>query len=606
MVGGVKKPGRTRGFGLGRMRGAQLVALRVWFGLSNILRKPKPRSAIADASVRGVLQNPAVAAFAGAMVGCLTTLYLSAFGIAPGIASALATSLICGQVLILRATHPLPTDFFTAVYGGSFGGMTPVLLLSEGGSIHPLMLASALFLALSVVSGVVFGIVAEIDARMGRRLASGYGGRSGAVATLASFLFVALAPTFGADGTLFRGLPGESLELDLRSAVLAFTACAVGLYATMTLLRWRSVAIASQADRTFLASAVALIGMAALHLSCPNDARLLDAFYAGCFLGMSTPERLGGWLQPLLGALVLTVMLALVRLLLPGLGGDLGLAAFVTAIVVVALTTFRVIPDAAGQGSSKARMPRRATGTIAYPLAGVLALGCFVMLLVSAPQLPAPDRAVLAATSMPAAPQPVALAIGHEASDAPSLETPSANPGNVDLGISLELPRDIKMQEHALGESTEPPSSTAASSTREAAGAAEAPAESQPALLQSADGPRAASDGAVSVTAEPGRLGGLVDDTADAEERQLFHEFMQWRAARGGTAQIQPQPVRTRSRPAPVGGLVTPVAAQAHPARPRPSSSIDPTAWPASLRSIHPPRAVGHNATGNPAPNAAP
>jgi hypothetical protein len=239
-----------------------------------------------------------------------------------------------------------------------------------------------------------------------------------------------------------------------------------------------------------------------------------------------------------------------------------------------------------------------------------MALGCFVMLLVSAPQQPAPDRAVLAATSMPAAPrpaQPVPLAIGREAGDAPSLETPGANPGNVDRAISLELPRDIKMEEHALGESTEPPSSMAASSTREAAGAAEAPAESQPALLQSTDGPRAASDGAVPVTAEPGRLGGPVDDTADAEERQLFHEFMQWRAARGGgTAQSQPQPVRTRTRPVPVVGPVTPVAAQAHPARPRPSSSIDATGWPASLRSVRPPRAVVHNATGNPAPNAAP
>src|SRR5262249_47305384 len=144
-----------------------------------------------------------------------------------------------------------------------------------------------------------------------RRFASGYGGRSGAIATLASFLFVAAAPMFGGDGRPFHSLPADMREFDLTSAALTCMAGAVGLFATMTVLRWRSTAVANQADRTFLASAVALIGMAALHLSDPSDVRLLDAFYAGCFLGMSAPERLGGWFQPFLGALVLTVMLVL-------------------------------------------------------------------------------------------------------------------------------------------------------------------------------------------------------------------------------------------------------------------------------------------------------
>jgi hypothetical protein len=596
MTGGADKPGRTRGFGLGALHGARMVALKFSFGLGNILRRPNRWTSIEDASARGLVKNPAAAAFAGAVLGCLTTLYLCAFGIAPGIASALATSLICGPLLIMRAANLLPADFFTAVYGGSFGGMTPVLLLYQGGPDHRLMVASVLFMALSIVSGLVFGLVAEIDTRAGRRLASGYGGRSGAIATLSSFLFVAVAPVFGADDRLFRSLSGDVIELDLTSVAITCAACAVGLFATMSMLRWRSVAFANQADRTFLASVVALIGMVALHLNNPNDAHLLDAFYAGCFLGMSAPERLGGWFAPLVGALVLTAMLVLVRMFLPGLGGSLGLAAFATVVVLVALSTLRVIP--------KGRVARHAAGVIAYPVAGVLALGCFVVLLGSAPQQPAQDRAISAEATTQAVPSPaqppLALAVSHAANELPPLEAAAASAGSVDLAISLDLPHDMKMVERALPESAEQPAP--------ASMAAEVSAASQPALSGASDVPaRATSYAAVPAIAGPLAIRGPVDEAADTDEK-LFHEFMQWRAAHGGgTIQGRPQPARPRTRPPQLVGLVTPAAVQAQvrPARPRPPSSIDPTGWPASTRPPHPPRAV-HNATGNPVPNATP
>jgi hypothetical protein len=594
MVGGVGEPGRTKAFRT--LHDAQIFALKLWFAFSNVFAKPRQtrRTSTGGTPARGLVHRPARAAFVGAFLGCLTTLYLCAFGIAPGIASALATSLICGQVLIMRATGLLPADFFTAAYGGSFGGMTPVLLLYQGGADHRLMLASVLFVSLSIVSGLVFAVVAEIDARSNRRFASGYGGRSGAIATLSSLLFVALAPMFGADGRPFRSFPADARELDLTSAALTCTACAVGLFATMTALRWRSTAKANQADRTFVASAIALIGMASLYLNDPGDTRLLDAFYAGCFLGMSAPERLGGWFQPLLGALVLTVVLVLVRMLLPGLGGGLGLAAFVTMLVVVALT-FRARP----QG----RMARRATGTIAYPMAGALALGCLVLLLVSVPQQPSLDHATQAEATMPAAPSPapVALAVSHEANDAPPLEASAAGAGGVDLAISLELPHDIKMEAHALPESGEQPSqqhSNAAVSTVRDAASAEA----------NDTAVRATSDGAQAVLAEPQRDRAPVDDAADADAK-LFHEFMQWRAAHGGgTVQGQPQPARTKPRPAQLVGLVAPAPAQPRPVRPdrpRPPSSIDPTGWPLSMHPSRPPRPI-RNATGNPASNVAP
>jgi hypothetical protein len=52
---------------------------------------------------------------------------------------------------------------------------------------------------------------------------------------------------------------------------------------------------------------------------------------------MSTPERLRGSFQALFEAPVLSAVVVLVRTFLPGVRGGLGLAAFLTAALLVAL-----------------------------------------------------------------------------------------------------------------------------------------------------------------------------------------------------------------------------------------------------------------------------
>ena len=154
-----------------------------------------------------LVNNAPAAAFAGAFLGCLATLHLGAGDFVPCIASALATTLLCGPVLLTRTTGLFPGDFFAAIYGGSFAGMTPVLRLIDDAPGASVMPAGALFVLLSIVSGIAFCIVAEIDTRSGRRLAGGYGGRSGTIATVASFLFVEAALLFSADDRLFSSCP---------------------------------------------------------------------------------------------------------------------------------------------------------------------------------------------------------------------------------------------------------------------------------------------------------------------------------------------------------------------------------------------------------------
>jgi hypothetical protein len=86
---------------------------------------PIAKKTIGGPSTDALFDNAAVAAFAGAFLGCLTTLGFSAFGIVPCIASALVTALLCGQLLITRAACFFAGAFFPALYGGTFGGMTP-------------------------------------------------------------------------------------------------------------------------------------------------------------------------------------------------------------------------------------------------------------------------------------------------------------------------------------------------------------------------------------------------------------------------------------------------------------------------------------------------
>jgi hypothetical protein len=303
------------------------------------------KKTIGSPSTAGLFDSAPVAAFAGAFLGCMTTLAFSAFGIVPCIASALATALLCGLLLLTRTAGLFADAFSPALYGGTFGGMTPVVWLGEGALCHPAILTSLLFISLSGVCGLAFSVVAKLDIRSAAPFGSGYGGRLGAIAAVASFLFVELVGRLGADVGRFHGIPTGASGVDSWAVPLGFFASSGGLLCTMLALRQRRAATAGAATRIFNASVVALIGLLTMHLGNPDDTPTLEAFYAGCFLGMSTPERLKGSFQPLFGALVLTTVLVLVRAFLPGVGGGLGLAAFLTATFLVAFT--HVMPDKA-------------------------------------------------------------------------------------------------------------------------------------------------------------------------------------------------------------------------------------------------------------------
>ena len=356
------------------------------------------------------------AAFAGAVLGCLATEQFSAFGIGPDIASALATAVLCGLLLVTCNTSLLPGAFFSALYGGAFAGMTPLARLGESA-------ASASPAALAIVCGLVFFVLAKLDGRSAAPIGSGCGGRLGAVALVASFVFVELARASGADISRFHTVAAGAFAFEPWSGMREFLVCLAGISGTLFALRHGRIADGGIAVRIFIASTAALAGLVVLHFGDPDDAAARDAFYAGCFLGMSAPDRLKGWFQPVSAALVLIALLAPLRAVLSGFGGGLGLAAFIAVLLLIAVrraTVWMTCDLLTGNG------------TFAKANAMAAIAGSLMISLVSAGPL-AKDAPILVGT-----PQPT-LELSDATPVRPSVGKPAPGPADnpIPIGVSL-------------------------------------------------------------------------------------------------------------------------------------------------------------------------
>jgi hypothetical protein len=312
-------------------------------------------------------------------------------------------------------------------------------------------------------------------------------------------------------------------------------------------LRRQRVATAGTASRTFLAAAIALIGLIALHLHDPNDTRTAEAFYAGCFLGMSTPERLKGWMQPLLGAIVLTAMLVLVSALLPGLGGSLGFAAFVTGVVLLALNGLfgggRSLDNAMQEtvrghllqlrayasatpmfGSGKARAI-----AVAASIAGLLVAGWLVLphQLASQENQETQENAVASAPvteqSAPLPPQPVLV------QTTPGPDDDGAIPAGQIPANGIDADRADVTERHLEADATQ---------AAVAGGAADAAAD--PGRVNRAEA-------TATPPAETPQNAAPVADVAQAHQ-ELFRQFVRWDAEHA-SAQVAPPPAKRVRNP---------------------------------------------------------
>jgi hypothetical protein len=582
---------RLRPVGSSASRGIPLV-------FSEGTRRQLAVSAV-DPFISASSQGAAAAAFAGAFFGCLATLLLGVFGFVPEIASALVTTLLGGQLLISRSTILRIREIVPAVYGGAFGGMTSVLWLSGTGSDHPVVLIGALFISLSVVCGLAFSAVAVFDNHSSRRFAFGYGGRSGAIATVACVFFVEVASLCGADDRLFRAAGADLADANLGSFAPIIAGCLAGTVMTLLVLRRERVAAADLAEKTFVASVIALIGLMLVHLISPTDVALLDAYYAGCFLGMSSRERLNGWVQAVLGAVVLAGLIILVRIFFNGIGGGLGLAAFVTVAVLVTFKQFTrgVLPinrseNMAIRESSirglagysvtnlQSEGPRRSTRNYIswWPAAAIASLAVAVAVFGGAIWTAqfVPKKTISVATA------PVSVA--DEVTPDSAAPQAKVRTGAID---AVTLPGTAGVAELNPGV-TAPIQNISSESPPEQGPASAAMLRLAGAAVDDrgtgTEEPKAAPPVAPEVVAvrEPA-LGGIRKDDDGAVRKNLFREFLQWQARRVSRVAPSARQNAAKNRLQAPAALPTPAATNPQPRSTQPPSAAQATAISSSI-----------------------
>ncbi|WP_257167405.1 hypothetical protein [Bradyrhizobium sp. SRS-191] len=299
----------------------------IWRTGLPVLFEPRPQARRYDLSVALLVS------FAGACLGCFATLHLSALGLPPALASAAVTVVLCAGLVIASSGNLAATTFTSSVYGGSFSGMTPIAQLSDSVARTGLPQESSLYL-LSIFCGLLFCIFTAIEVQRRVVLLEGYGGRLGVLAAFGSLLFVTLGPSLAGQGDTLHLAHLTQFDQELDGSLEILAACLAGTFLTLFVQRLPHVADAGRAARTFVSATLAFAGMAIMQALWPDQRCLVDAYYAGCFLGMSSPQRLSGPLQPIVAALTLAVVLVQASTVLPMVGGSLGLAAFIAVAAV--------------------------------------------------------------------------------------------------------------------------------------------------------------------------------------------------------------------------------------------------------------------------------
>jgi hypothetical protein len=315
--------------------------------------------------------------------------------------------------------------------------------------------------------------------------------------------------------------------------------------------------------RIFIASAAALVGLIILHAGNPDDELAMEAFYAGCFLGMSTLDRLKGWFQAVSGAVVLIVVLVPVRAFLNGFGGGLGLAAFIAVMLLIAFSraTAWITRD-----------PLMGSRNLARAIAGAIIVVCLIIGLISAEypaqQVPiSAGAAALVSTAEAPDAKPVRLVVGNPAPGA------ADNPIPINISLINAAVDDVVILSGLPSGSTMTngrPSATGGWQllARELADCAIRPA---PGFVGGADitvelrrgdqstvdrqglhlewaGPAPPATTDVAAPLAVGPMPGQIPDVLSDADQVLFREFLQSRGHAALETRGVPHPVRTAAR----------------------------------------------------------
>jgi hypothetical protein len=275
------------------------------------------------------LKKEIILDFLGAFVGSILTFQFRLHGLESVAASALTTCL--AWLFFFVYPHEKRYQIASAVYCGSFAGMTALL---HGQAI---ILTYGHIIITSLAAGIAYYIVGNLSMRFPGPMLTGYGGKLGATAFVASGIAgLAFCTLFGVCSIKFHYAPG--LNENLLAYVLLGCAGAVLPSLILGYNKW------SNASRFNIVGLTALLGLAGgifFPISLTHFNLAAAAFYTGLFVSMTTVTicpsltTLG-----IAGSLSGIVMLQIVGVF-EGIGGGLGLAAMLSVRCVTYLFSLR-------------------------------------------------------------------------------------------------------------------------------------------------------------------------------------------------------------------------------------------------------------------------
>jgi len=280
--------------------------------------------------------NSHASIFLHVILGSIATSLLVVRGVDPVLASSGATILylLVAFALHFRGQQP------SAVFCGSFAGMTSFWSFFKRAPFNP-GFALSIYLCIAIVTGLLYISILRFEHKLPKRLFSGYGGRLGAIAFIASVTCLLIS------GLLIRLVLNDfqvvvvkdSIAFSEKAPLAMILVSAAGALFTRILATYVDSTVPGL-NVVLSASVCGLVGGILFPSLFPLGAVASLYWYAGTFAGMSSTSILDSHRGIFLAGAITGVFLAGLHYYGSGAGGLLGFSAFLAVIVLRSVSEF--------------------------------------------------------------------------------------------------------------------------------------------------------------------------------------------------------------------------------------------------------------------------
>jgi hypothetical protein len=268
--------------------------------------------------------------FLHVIFGSVATSALLAAGVHPVLASSGATVFYLVVASLFRFRRQQPA----AVFCGTFAGMTSFFAFFNRAPFS-LGFSILIYLCIAILTGCLYVLIMHFEQKLPKQLFNGYGGRLGAIA------FIGSAACLVTTGLLIRLFSGDfqvavlknSATFSEKAPLVMILASALG--ALLTRILAKDIKSTIPGLNVVLSASVCGFVGGMIFLFLPPLGPIASFYwYAGNFVGMSSTSILHSHPRILFAGAITGVFLAGLHYYGSGIGGLLGLSAFLAVIVL--------------------------------------------------------------------------------------------------------------------------------------------------------------------------------------------------------------------------------------------------------------------------------